>query len=272
MSDDHLYENTPQPPVNTAMVAESEIDIDFKVVAEKKIRRLAQGNGASKDDINIEYFKDATLEFIATTKLNLKSKITERRESGQKIGPLKVSSPQHLREEIAREEHKITHNNDIVRRIQDFVIENRKDMGYGLNGELITIPFLAKDFVQYETCQTCRAKGNIPCQRCGAQDLRFVRNVMVTGLKFVASARATNLFKAPRAHSHVQNVSDAAKQHADFVTKRKKFNAAHAVPKAQRLVVFARVMPAIRSYPALKSRSCRNLTMIKQLLKIVSVQ
>ncbi len=199
MSDDSLYENAAPPPVtNTGSAAESEIDIDYKAIAEKKIRRLAHGNGVKKDEIAVEYFKGATLEFIATTTLKIKTRVLERKESGQKTGPLKISGPQQLREEITREEHKITHNHDLVRRIQDFVIENRKDIGYGLDGHLIKVPFLTKDFVQYEPCQNCRAKGQIPCQRCGATGQELCPKCHGQGLEVCSGCMGGQFIQGPK--------------------------------------------------------------------------
>lgn len=182
MDDD--YEKPPLPPQepneeqpinqlpqgvanNSYSTASVEIDEDYEEKVLEKIKTLAAGNGADLDKIKIKHFKGSTLEFLATTKLTLKTKVLERTQPGKVAGPRKVASKAELRELITKEEHKLTHQNDVIKRIQNHLIE-RKDKGYALNGKMVMLPFLYREFVQYDPCQNCKAQGEVACHRCRA--------------------------------------------------------------------------------------------------------
>lgn len=168
MSDENEFNMTPLTSgiQNTASTALSEIDKEYEVIAQQKIRDMVDGNGVKGEDVKFLQFEGATLQFLATTKLQFRFKTLERIEAGRKTGLTVVSGLAQVKEEITKQEQKITHRGDIIKRIQTHIVEGRKDMGYGLNGEMIKLPFLYIEYVFHQACNTCKAKGQVMCQRC----------------------------------------------------------------------------------------------------------
>ncbi|MEZ5918415.1 MAG: hypothetical protein R3D66_00310 [Alphaproteobacteria bacterium] len=143
----------------------AEIDPAYAQGALEKLRGLIRGNGIDPDKVELKDFKGETLEFLCATKLELKTKISEKRQAGKVTGPQIVGSDAMMREAIAREKSKIMHNADVIGRIRD-VLLHRKDKGFNIHNELIKLPFLHKQFAHYEACNACKAKGAVPCVRC----------------------------------------------------------------------------------------------------------
>lgn len=165
-----------QPPVQTGSaravsgpsVHRSEIDPALQDLALARFRDLLKGNGINPEKIKISKFSGETLEFLSILKMVLKTKIATRRQAGKLTGPVVVGGPQDMQTHIEKEQFKITHSQDVIMRIKDVVLE-RKDIGIGLENELMRMQFLHKDFVYYEPCNPCHGQGNILCPRCNGK-------------------------------------------------------------------------------------------------------
>lgn len=155
-----------QPTSTTAYNAD--LDISYAEAALEKIRSAVKGNGIKTDDVKIAEFNGNTLEFIASTTLQLRPKLHEKTVAGKTTGPKKVDGPQALREEIEKEKNKLTHDQSALKRIKEILLE-RKDKGFGLENEIIKLPALRVEYVYYEQCNTCKSQGKIQCQRCHGQ-------------------------------------------------------------------------------------------------------
>lgn len=183
--------------VNSASTAISDIPPEFQVIGLKKIRDILDGNGIKGEDIKPEHFEGVTLQFLATTKLQFRFKTLERVEAGRKPGKV-LPSTQAIREEITKQEDKITHRADIIKRVQQFVTEERKDKGYGLDGHMIKFPFLYTDYVYYEACQTCQASGKVHCKRCHGQGFEMCSHCHGQGLEICTQCNGTHFMNTPK--------------------------------------------------------------------------
>ncbi|MBX2833723.1 MAG: zinc finger-like domain-containing protein [Micavibrio sp.] len=160
-----------QPPQATKSAAEggyiyhADIDPEYKELVLKQILTALAGNGVKKSDVELSHFDGETLELITITTLKLKSKLTDRRQAGKVSGPAEMSSPQAITEAVEREIHKITHSQDVIKRIKDAIV-GRKDQGFLIENEWIKFPFLTKSYVVYEPCPQCRAQGRMNCPNC----------------------------------------------------------------------------------------------------------
>ncbi len=208
--------------VNTASTAITEIDPEFKDIALQKVRNIVDGNGIKAEDLKYKSFEGVTLQFLATTKLQLRFKTIERIEAGKKAGPVKISGPQQLRDEIAKMEQKHTHRADSIKRIQAFVAEERKDMGYGLDGQMFKLPFLTTDYVTYEACQTCKAKGSVACQRCHAQGFEMCPQCHGQGLEICVQCSGTHFINTPNGRQQCTKCHGKGKQSCSLCHERRK--------------------------------------------------
>lgn len=184
---------------NTGTTAVSEIDKEFEGIAQQKIRELVDGNGIKGEDVQFLHFEGVTLQFLATTKLKFRFKTLERVEMGKKSGNITLlSSTQQIREEITKQEQRITHRGDLIKRIQTHLVESRSDMGYALDGYMIKLPFLNTDYVLHEPCNTCRAKGNITCQRCDGQGYERCTKCQGQGLEICPLCHGSQFIMGPK--------------------------------------------------------------------------
>lgn len=201
MSDTPAGPITPQTSgyQNTATTAVSEIDKEFEAIAQQKIRTLVDGNGVKGEDVQFLHFEGVTLQFLATTKLQFKFKTLERVEMGKKGGNITLlSGPQQIRDEIAKQEQRITHRGDLIKRVQTHLVESRKDMGYGLDGQMVKLPFLYTDYVCHEPCNTCRTKGNVMCQRCNGQGYEKCTKCHGQGLELCTLCHGNKFVMGPK--------------------------------------------------------------------------
>lgn len=224
MSDDDPNANIPPPPPppptselpvstpnNSGSAATSEIDEDFEARVLEKLQKLASGNGVEKDDVTIKQFKGNTLEFLATTTLTFRKKVVETTKAGKISGPKQISSPVALQEELVKEEHKITHRNDVIKKIQDALLE-RKDKGYGLNGTMIMMPFLYREFVIYEACQNCKARGEVACQRCRATGFEVCPQCKGQGRVMCSQCNGATFINTPQGRQQCQRCQNQGRE------------------------------------------------------------
>jgi len=223
--------DTPSDPIipqvsgtqNTSTTAVSEIDPDFETIAQKKIRAIVDGNGVKSEDVKFLHFEGVTLHFLATTKLKFRFKTLERTEMGKKGGNVTLlANPQKIREEIKKKEQKITHHADMIKRVQTYIVENRKDLGYGLEGQLIKLPFLYTDYVCHEQCNNCRAKGDVTCQRCNGQGYENCIQCKGVGLELCPMCRGNQYINGPKGRQQCTKCHGRGKCSCSLCHERRK--------------------------------------------------
>lgn len=212
----------PASPGNTASTAVSEIDPEFQAKAMEKIHAVFKGNGIKPENIKCEHFEGVTLEFLATTKLQFRLKVVEHTEAGRKPGPMQISGKAQLEEEKAKQEQKITHRADTIKRIQTYIVEQREDMGYGLEGQMIKLPFLYTDYVQYEPCQNCKAQGQVQCQRCHGQGMEMCSQCHGQGLEMCVECNGSQFIQGPNGRQQCNRCMGRGKTSCSLCNERRK--------------------------------------------------
>ena len=144
------------------------LGLDYGAHALEQVRAAVKGNGVKPDDIRIESLNGEIVEFEAATVLTLQTKILEKILGGKITGPQQVESPQELRDAIEAARQNAVQNPEVLAQIKNHML-TRDDKGFALQGEIIALEFLKKEFVSFEACGLCRAKGSIQCQRCHGQ-------------------------------------------------------------------------------------------------------
>lgn len=216
---------TPQPATlgmtNTDSTAITDVDPEFKAEGLRKIRAIIDGNGVKGEDVIEDHFEGGTLQYLATTKLQMRFKTLERVEAGKKPGK-QLSSPQAIHEEIAKQEQRITHRADIVKQVQKFIAEERKDMGYGLDGQMIKLPFLYTDYVFYEPCKNCQAKGQTQCQRCHGQGSEMCTQCHGRGLDICHECNGTQFIQGQNGRQQCPRCQGRGKISCSLCNERQK--------------------------------------------------
>ena len=167
MSDDP-HNNEGQTQAQNGSTYRADLDIGYATPALEKIRSSLKGNGIKSDTVKIEKFKGETLEFIATTTLEIKSKLSEKTIAGKVSGPQRVDNPQNLRDLVEKKKQKITSDQISIKSIKELLL-SREDKGFGINQQVIKLTSLKSDYVYYEPCPPCNSQGKIKCQRCHGQ-------------------------------------------------------------------------------------------------------
>lgn len=206
---------------NTASTAVTEVDPEFHKEGLRKIRAIVDGNGIKGEDVEDIDFEGGTLQYLATTKLQLRFKTLERVEAGKKPGK-QLPSPQAIHEEIAKQEQKITHRADVVKQVQKFIAEERKDMGYGLSGQMIKLPFLYTDYVFYEACKNCQAKGQIQCNRCHGQGYEMCTQCHGRGLDICQECNGSQFIQGPNGRQQCPRCQGRGKTSCSLCNERRK--------------------------------------------------
>ena len=149
-----------------AEVFRAEIDQEqYKKLAVKNLWSVLEGNVIDANEVEITKFEGDIIEFIAVTTLKIKTKTIDRRQSGKVTNLSIVDSEAQLKEIIKKEEHKITHSQDVIKRVKDVVLE-RKDKGFKVENEFIKLPFLHKSYAKHEPCTSCHSNGRVKCSAC----------------------------------------------------------------------------------------------------------
>lgn len=144
------------------------IDEHFKDDALGTIKRLVTGNGLDPEKVSLVRFEGEVLRFQAETILQISTKISKITKGGRVKGPVQVAGETQAKEAIHKEYVKLAGDRDMRRKIRE-VVTGRPDRGFGQDGIVIPLPFWRKEFVIFEECKTCRAKGTVACQRCAGK-------------------------------------------------------------------------------------------------------
>ncbi len=163
--DDEIPGHHEQAQPSSGASYKANLEASYADPALETIKAAVKGNGIKTEHVKLEKFEGETLEFIATTALELKNKVTNKTSAGKVTGPKRVDNPQDLRSEIEKENHKITHDQTAIKNIKTMLLE-RKDKGFGLDQETIKLKSLKSEYVYYEACPPCASHGKIKCQRC----------------------------------------------------------------------------------------------------------
>ena len=150
-----------------AQIQELKIEPEYKDQAFETIKSLVKGNNYNPDDVKLETFEGKVLRFNAYTLMTLITNCEKSIKPGRYESAKKVETEEAANIEMQKAYKALADKKDLERNIRETVL-NRKDKGFGINADNIYIPLptLKKDFVLFEACKTCRAKGTVPCLPC----------------------------------------------------------------------------------------------------------
>ncbi len=154
-------ENTPVDTV-THKIKVSE---QYKEDALNQVKALVKGNQYDPNDVKVESFEGEILHFKAETMLHLFTKVHEKDVPGQLSGPQLVKDELAANEEMTKAYVAFADNEGLKRQILD-VISKREDKGFALDKDIAPLPFVKKEFVVFEPCQTCKTTGTVSCRHC----------------------------------------------------------------------------------------------------------
>lgn len=174
-----------------------QIDEHFKDDALKKIKTLVSGNKSDPEAITLVSFDGEVLQFQAETILQIATKISNISKPGRVQGPVQIGSEVEAKEEIRKQYLALTKDRDTTRKIRETVL-NRNDQGFAQDGIVIPLPFWRKEFVIFDECSTCRAKGTIQCQRCAGKGYEQCTLCKSSGMAICTQCRGGQQIVGPQ--------------------------------------------------------------------------
>ena len=180
VSDNNTGQDSPQHLDTPGAVA---FDAAYAAPALEELRKAVTGNGVKPENIRLENITGATLNFTAVTILKIQPRISEKTTLGRITGPEKVDNAKSMRDAIENHKRESVQNFANITRIRDTIL-SRDDRGFALVNARINLDFLRKDFVYFESCNACRAKGTLLCQRCDGKGYEICPRCNGNGVDF----------------------------------------------------------------------------------------
>lgn len=141
------------------------VDAHLLALATKRMKALVHGNGAKAEDVMLEGFDGAIINFDARTLFEIRHQIAHKSVPGKQGNAEVVGSTADLHMRIQTEVEKTTKNSVIVNYATD-VLEKRADKGFAVNNLVIKLDRLNKSFVHHNSCNPCSGTGKLACGPC----------------------------------------------------------------------------------------------------------
>ncbi len=150
-----------------AQIHELKIDPEYKDQAFETIRNLVKGNKYKPEDVKLEAFEGKVLRFSAYTLMTLVFEREKSLKPGRYESAKKVETEESANIEMDNAYKALENKADLERNVRETAL-NRKDKGFGIQTDntYVPLPALKKEFVIFEACRTCKAKGTIQCLPC----------------------------------------------------------------------------------------------------------
>ncbi|MFP4385690.1 MAG: zinc finger-like domain-containing protein [Alphaproteobacteria bacterium] len=162
-----MTNETQKPLKDSNSIEELDIDQNYKDKAFDIIKKLVKGNNYNHDNITLDAFEGKTLRFSAQNLLILNAKQSSKTLPGRYEKATSVDSEQSAASEMKRAYQSIANNQNLEQNILEHAIK-REDKCFGKQADNIIIPLpeLTKQFVTFQPCPTCKAKGETICLPC----------------------------------------------------------------------------------------------------------
>lgn len=185
--------NTPQDTQILTLALSDE----YKDNAMNKVKEMVKGNQFNPDDVILEKMEGEILHFQAENILTIVTKNSHKKVSGRVEGPVLVSNDQAAREAMNNEYIRLSQDSSLEKKIRE-VLLNREDQGFALNNNVIPLPFWKKEFVAYEACQTCKAKGTVSCQPCAGKGIDQCPRCNGSGIDHCGHCNGSQMIQGPQ--------------------------------------------------------------------------
>ncbi|PCI55462.1 MAG: hypothetical protein COB36_07510 [Alphaproteobacteria bacterium] len=184
--------NTPQD----TQIHKLALSDEYKENAINKIKKMVEGNKFDPEDVKMEKLEGEILHFQAENILTILTKISHKTVGGRITGPIHVSNEQAVKEAVNKAYIGISHDNNLHRTIRE-VILNREDQGFAVDNHTIPLPFWKEEYVTYDPCQTCKAKGTIKCHPCGGKGIDQCPRCNGSGMGHCGHCNGSQMIQGP---------------------------------------------------------------------------
>jgi len=150
----------PQPPAVP-------IDASLAEGAIARIRKQVQGNGLRPSSVELKNMSGEVYSFFATTSVKLVPAVQEGKRAGRFTDGQIINANQidaSIQEFIGR----AAADRGVLGLVHQTILE-RPDHGFGVVGDPIPLPQVARMFVAHEACGVCRGAGGTACHNCRGQ-------------------------------------------------------------------------------------------------------
>lgn len=132
-----------------------------------RIRKQVQGNGLRPSSVELRGISGHVHGFYGTTSVRLTPNVQEGRRAGR-FTDGQIIQPQQIEGAIEEFIGKVAKDRGVLGLVYDTVLA-RADQGFGLVGETIPLPQVARTFLAHEACPKCRGTGGTACHNCHGQ-------------------------------------------------------------------------------------------------------
>lgn len=191
------YATPQEPQKHNAEVRSLKIDERLKEDTLKRFRSLVEGNQYNPDDVVLKAFEGEVLQFQAETTMQIATKISKKTVVGRVKGPVQVANQIEADNAIRKEYLKLCDDRDMTRTIREVALK-RDDKGFAQQGIVIPLPFWKREFVFFEPCRNCSAKGVIRCQRCAGKGMEPCTECRGSGMAMCIQCRGGQQIVGPQ--------------------------------------------------------------------------
>jgi len=132
-----------------------------------RIRKQVQGNGLKPSSVELRGVTGQVFSFFGTTSVKLTPKIQEGKRAGR-FADGQIIQPQQIEGAVQEFISKVATDRGVLGLVHETVL-TRKDQGFGVSGETIALPQVARTFIAHEACPKCRGSGGTVCHNCHGQ-------------------------------------------------------------------------------------------------------
>jgi hypothetical protein len=132
-----------------------------------RIRKQVQGNGMRPSSVELRNVTGHVYTFFGTTSVRLEPKVQEGKRAGR-FTDGQIIQPEQITAAIQEFISRVASDRGVLALVHETVL-SRPDHGFGVSGESIPLPQVARNFVAHEACGACRGVGGTPCHNCHGQ-------------------------------------------------------------------------------------------------------
>ena len=187
-----------EPPVDTVEEADLKEPIETAVIARavELLRGVAKGNGLISGQINAGEVKGETLNFEGLAFFKIEPKTAEKRVPGKQQGTV-IGSAAEMRQKIQAAQEKAAENPE-VRKHTIQVMKKRRDLGFMVSNQFVSLEKLRQIFVVHEGCTPCGRDGKIKCNTCAGRGKTPCKKCFGTKEMPCPLCRGTKVMGTPR--------------------------------------------------------------------------
>jgi hypothetical protein len=158
-----------EPPVDSIEEPELTEPIEAAVIARavEQLRAVTKGNGLISGQIKAGEVKGETLNFEGLAFFKIEPKTAEKRVPGKQQGMV-IGSAAEMRQKIQAAQEKAAENPE-VRKHTIQVMKKRRDLGFMVSNQFVSLEKLRQNFVVHEGCNPCGKDGKIKCNTCAGR-------------------------------------------------------------------------------------------------------